>query len=115
MRLAPFSDPALTLGRRLRTFRCRIGGKRGAGISSNLPAPAGGITKTVLFSPSGKETMLPSSPPLRTARESRPLSYWNVDTNNWAIASGDYQVYVGASSRDIRLTGSFQVRYAEKE
>ncbi len=59
--------------------------------------------------------MVPSSPRLRTARESRPLSYWNVDTNNWAIASGDYQVYVGASSRDIRLTGSFQVRYAEKE
>jgi beta-glucosidase len=46
---------------------------------------------------------------------SRPLSYWNVDTNNWEIASGNYQVYVGASSRDIRLTGSFQVRSAEKE
>jgi beta-glucosidase len=46
---------------------------------------------------------------------SRPLSYWNVDANGWAITSGDYQVYVGASSRDIRLTGSFQVRYADKE
>ncbi len=39
---------------------------------------------------------------------SRPLSYWNVNTNGWEIASGGYQVYVGASSRDIRLTGSFK-------
>jgi len=46
---------------------------------------------------------------------SRPLSYWNDSTNGWQIASGDYQVYVGASSRDMSLTGSFQVRYADKE
>ena len=36
---------------------------------------------------------------------SRPLSYWNVSTNSWEIASGDYTVYVGASLRDISLTG----------
>ena len=46
---------------------------------------------------------------------SRPLSYWNVNTNDWERASGDYQVYVGASSRDIRLTGSLRVQLAEKE
>jgi beta-glucosidase len=45
---------------------------------------------------------------------SRPLSYWNVHTNGWEIASGDYQVFVGASSRDIRLTGSLRVQHAEK-
>ncbi len=45
---------------------------------------------------------------------SRPFSYWNVNTNGWEIASGGYQVYVGASSRDIRLTGSFQIREADK-
>ena len=28
---------------------------------------------------------------------SRPLSYWNVNTNSWEITTGDYQVYVGAS------------------
>jgi beta-glucosidase len=27
---------------------------------------------------------------------SHPLSYWNVTTNGWEIASGDYTVYVGA-------------------
>ena len=38
-----------------------------------------------------------------------PLSSWNVDTNGWEIAHGDYVVYVGASSRDIRLTGTLRV------
>ncbi len=38
-----------------------------------------------------------------------PLSYWNVNTNGWEMVSGDYQVYVGASSRDIRLTDTLRV------
>jgi beta-glucosidase len=46
---------------------------------------------------------------------SRPLSYWNVNRNGWEIASGDYAVYVGASSRDIRLTGTLRVRRTEKQ
>lgn len=40
---------------------------------------------------------------------SHPLSYWNVDANDWETASGDYQVCVGASSRDIRLAGVLRV------
>ncbi len=43
---------------------------------------------------------------------SRPLSYWNSNTKSWEIASGDYQVFVSASSRDIRLTGSLHVQQA---
>jgi len=46
---------------------------------------------------------------------SRPFSYWDVRTNGWEIASGDYRVYVGASSRDIRLTGNLHVHAAEKK
>jgi beta-glucosidase len=46
---------------------------------------------------------------------SRPLSYWNVDTNGWEMVSGDYQIYVGASSRDIRLTGMLHVHPVKKE
>ncbi len=42
-----------------------------------------------------------------------PLSYWNVNTNGWETASGDYQVYVGASSRDLRLTDTLRVHRAE--
>jgi beta-glucosidase len=40
---------------------------------------------------------------------SHPLSSWNVDTNGWEVAHGDYMVYVGASSWDIRLTGLLRV------
>ena len=45
---------------------------------------------------------------------SRPLSFWNVSVNKWEIASGEYEVYVGASSRDIRLHGSLRVHSAQK-
>jgi len=46
---------------------------------------------------------------------SHPLSYWNVTTNGWEMASGDYQVHVGASSRDIRLTDTLYVHHADKK
>jgi len=32
--------------------------------------------------------------------------YFNVKTNKWEIEGGDYDVYIGASSMDIRLTGA---------
>jgi beta-glucosidase len=44
---------------------------------------------------------------------SHPLSYWNINTHGWETASGNYQVYVGTSSRDIRLTGTLRVHRAE--
>ena len=46
---------------------------------------------------------------------SRPLSYWDMSTHGWEIASGDYTVYVGASSRDIRLTSTLRIHHSEKE
>lgn len=39
----------------------------------------------------------------------RPLSFWDVATGDWQIAHGEYQVFVGASSRAIRLTGQLYV------
>lgn len=39
----------------------------------------------------------------------RPLSYWKTQVSRWKIAPGTYNVFVGASSRDIRLTGSVVV------
>ncbi len=53
------------------------------------------------------------SVPLDPNASSRPLSYWNVTTNGWEIASGDYQVYVGASSRHIRLTGHLRIHASD--
>lgn len=39
----------------------------------------------------------------------RPLSFWDAATGGWQTAPGEYQVIVGASSRDIRLEGGFRV------
>jgi hypothetical protein len=42
---------------------------------------------------------------------SRPLSYWNTNSNSWAVASGVYTVYLGNSSSMASLTnvGTFTV------
>ncbi|KAK4112785.1 glycoside hydrolase family 3 protein [Canariomyces notabilis] len=39
----------------------------------------------------------------------RDLSYWDVGRQNWVVPSGQFGVSVGASSRDVRLTGSITV------
>ncbi|KPM40481.1 putative beta-glucosidase M [Neonectria ditissima] len=39
----------------------------------------------------------------------RDLSVWDVVAQKWGLQSGSYQVYVGASSRDLPLTGSLSV------
>ena len=40
----------------------------------------------------------------------RPFSYWNPNTNSWQTATGTYNVYVGSSSRDIRLVGTVNIQ-----
>ena len=37
------------------------------------------------------------------------LLIWDVESHDWTVVPGDYKVMVGASSRDIRLVGSFKV------
>lgn len=39
----------------------------------------------------------------------RDLSVWDVVGQQWDLQPGEYGVYVGASSRDIRLTGSIKI------
>lgn len=42
---------------------------------------------------------------LDTTSLERPFSIWNTNAKCWEIVAGEYGVLVGASSRDIRLTG----------
>ena len=47
---------------------------------------------------------------VRFSVDARALSYWSTETHGWKIAPGDYKVFVGSSSRDIRLQNVFQVQ-----
>lgn len=40
---------------------------------------------------------------------SHPLSYWDVNSNSWQVANGDYLVYLGNSSRNVTQVGTFHV------
>jgi beta-glucosidase len=39
----------------------------------------------------------------------RDLSVWDTEQQAWNLQSGEYNVYVGSSSRDIRLTGKINI------
>lgn len=41
--------------------------------------------------------------------DERAFSYYNVNKNDWAIEKGEYEIMVGASSRDIRLTNTISL------
>lgn len=40
----------------------------------------------------------------------RDISYWDVGAQKWGVAGGKYGVRVGASSRDVRVEGEFEVK-----
>jgi len=39
----------------------------------------------------------------------RQLSYWSVDSDEWIVAGGTREIFVGASSRDIRLQDTVEI------
>lgn len=40
----------------------------------------------------------------------RDLAFWDVNTNDWLIEPGQFNVYVGVSSADIRAQGAFEYK-----
>ena len=40
----------------------------------------------------------------------RDVSNWDVAAKRWKVTPGTYTVHVGASSQDIRLSGTMAVR-----
>ncbi|KAI4713236.1 glycoside hydrolase 3 [Alternaria sp. Ai002NY15] len=39
----------------------------------------------------------------------RDMSFWDEKTRKWSVATGEYKIFVGSSSRDVRLTGKITV------
>ncbi|KXH51050.1 glycosyl hydrolase family 3 N terminal domain-containing protein [Colletotrichum nymphaeae SA-01] len=39
----------------------------------------------------------------------RDLSFWDVSAQQWRLSEGEYGVWVGASSRDLRVNGTFSI------
>jgi beta-glucosidase len=42
----------------------------------------------------------------------RAFAYYDPEAKGWRVAEGRYELLVGSSSRDIRLTGSVEVTEA---
>ena len=45
-----------------------------------------------------------------TILDARALSYWDATSHGWKVVPGSYSVWVGSSSRDLRLTQTFDVK-----
>lgn len=45
--------------------------------------------------------------------ERRAFAYYNVNVSDWFVESGNYQIEIGASSRDIRLTDTVEIVSAQ--
>lgn len=45
----------------------------------------------------------------------RAFAYYNININDWHVESGDFEILIGASSRDIRLTAVVGVKSSQPE
>ncbi|KAI0440879.1 family 3 glycoside hydrolase [Xylaria telfairii] len=72
------------------------------GIPNSPQKQLRGFEKTSLLTPNESTTM-------HFDLTRRDFSVWDVVAQAWTVQTGNYTVQVGASSRDIRLTGNIEV------
>ncbi|KAI1828175.1 glycoside hydrolase family 3 protein [Xylaria intraflava] len=72
------------------------------GLPNSPPKQLRGFEKTALLPPQGSSAV-------RFELTRRDLSVWDVAAQAWTVQTGNYSVWLGASSRDIRLTGNIEV------
>ena len=56
-----------------------------------------GFAKVFLKAGESKKVQIPF--------DDKTFRYWNVKTNKWEVEGGNYNIYIGASSADLRLSG----------
>lgn len=72
--------------------------------NSKLPMPVQelkGFAKVFLHPGEAKEVRIPL--------DDKAFRYWNIKTSRWEIEGGEYEIRIGASCEDIRLTATVTV------
>jgi beta-glucosidase len=74
------------------------------GLPSNTGAPPRQLKRfaKILLQPGERRT-------LSFLLSRQDLSYWDPGKRDWALASGDYSVWVGGSSRDLHTAAKIHV------
>ena len=82
-----------------------------AQVYLELPASTGESKRLVgwqkISLTEGRQQM--GSVQVNASDSSHPLSYWDVATHAWVVASGTYAVYLGNSSRNLTTVGTFPI------
>jgi len=89
-----------------------IGNTSGAEIAQLYVTPKNTVIFRALKELKGFEKVFLQKDESRTVKislDTRSFAYYNVPKRIWAIESGAYEIFVGASSRDISLRGEVQV------
>ena len=47
--------------------------------------------------------------------DKRAFAFYNIETNDWCVESGEFDILIGASSRDIRLKATLKVKGEEEK
>eukprot|EP00037_Helgoeca_nana_P030206 m.371512 g.371512 ORF g.371512 m.371512 type:complete len:746 (+) comp28131_c0_seq1:2254-4491(+) len=65
------------------------------------PRQLKGFSKVLLAAGASMQITIPLTP--------REMSIWDVGSHGWQVVNGEFTAWVGSSSRDTRLTGTFTV------